>query len=178
MNTSVTFKPDAIANIMALNLDPIKIKLMNLGSGKGWEREQCDLVEVWYKRYLILNLIYPNEQNVPSKEIDEFWHYHILDTHKYAEDCQQTFGYFFHHFPYFGLRGEEDAKNLHEAFEQTKFRFEQEFGQPLSDLKKSFVPGYEDRGIDEATLCSACGGDCKNGVENTRVDYSIRPSFA
>ena len=41
---------------------------------------------------------------------------HILDTRKYAADCEAAFGHFVHHFPYLGLRGEEDTKALEAAF--------------------------------------------------------------
>lgn len=36
---------------------------------------------------------------VPTRDIDTVWHYHILDTHKYASDCKVVFGYFLHHNP-------------------------------------------------------------------------------
>lgn len=65
--------------------------------------------------------------------IDDFWHLHILDTQKYAEDCQVIFGYFLHHFPYFGMRGEEDAKNLSDSWEETCNLYQNRFGS-LSEL--------------------------------------------
>lgn len=45
-----------------------------------------------------------------SHEMDELWHTHILDTKKYAKDCEYVFGKFIHHFPYSGMLGEEDEK--------------------------------------------------------------------
>jgi len=92
-----------------LNLDCIKIKLMDKEEGKGWSREEADKLEVSYKRFLYMTH-FSDEPIVPTKDIDSFWHQHILDTEKYAEDCEKVFGYFMHHFPYFGMRGEEDAK--------------------------------------------------------------------
>ncbi len=109
--------------VEALDLGPIKFKLMDEKDGEGWSFERVNLVEKEYRRFLILNR---DSQGtvVPSKEIDKFWHYHILDTAKYAEDCNAIFGKFLHHFPYFGLRGDEDAANLKAAFEQTKIEYE------------------------------------------------------
>jgi hypothetical protein len=60
--------------------------------------------------------------------VDKFWHGHILDTLKYAEDCDVIFGRFLHHFPYFGMRGAEDAANLARAGEVTQRLYLQEFG--------------------------------------------------
>eukprot|EP01116_Phalansterium_solitarium_P017493 TRINITY_DN431_c0_g1_i1.p1 TRINITY_DN431_c0_g1~~TRINITY_DN431_c0_g1_i1.p1 ORF type:complete len:232 (+),score=15.46 TRINITY_DN431_c0_g1_i1:172-867(+) len=33
----------------------------------------------------------------PDVEVDKIWHKHILQTRKYAEDCQLVFGEFLHH---------------------------------------------------------------------------------
>ncbi|HSW20197.1 MAG TPA: hypothetical protein VLJ86_23450, partial [Ramlibacter sp.] len=63
-------------------------------------------------------------------DIDRFWHMHILDTRKYAADCEASFGHFVHHFPYLGLRGEEDAQALQAAFLQMQALYVQEFGEP------------------------------------------------
>jgi hypothetical protein len=74
---------------------------------------------------------HPETTVAPSKEIDKFWHAHILDTMKYAEDCQQVFGYFLHHFPYFGLRGADDAAQLAQAGEEMERLYRQEFGESM-----------------------------------------------
>jgi hypothetical protein len=47
---------------------------------------------------------------------------------KYAADCEATFGRFLHHFPYLGLRGEDDAKALDDAFAQMQALHAREFG--------------------------------------------------
>src|SRR5438309_1562265 len=118
-----------IAAIQALDLDPIKFKLMDPEEGQGWSRQYVDQMEIAYKRFLVLSVKYPEKTIAPSKDVDKFWHGHILDTMKYAEDCQNVFGYFLHHFPYFGMRGEEDAANLAEAGRTTQRLYEQEFGK-------------------------------------------------
>jgi hypothetical protein len=74
---------------------------------------------------------FPDESIAPTKDVDKFWHGHILDTLKYAEDCQNVFGYFLHHFPYFGMRGEEDAANLRAASANMHAIYEREFGETL-----------------------------------------------
>ncbi len=118
---------EVVAAIEALDLEPIKFKLMNHEEGEGWTREYVDQIEIAYKRFLTLVMKYPEETIAPSKDVDKFWHGHILDTMKYAEDCRNAFGFFLHHFPYFGMRGEDDAANLAKAGETTMRLYEYEF---------------------------------------------------
>ena len=97
-------------------LEPIKFTLVSREEGPGWTVEKTKLIEMWYRRFLTLVKIYPNQTIVPTKDIDTFWHYHILDTRKYMDDCDKVFGSYFHHFPYFGSRGEEDKANFDNHF--------------------------------------------------------------
>jgi hypothetical protein len=61
-------------------MDPIE--------GEGWSRQQVDLVETWYQRFLLLNLRYPGEVIVPNKLVDKMWHAHLLHSRKYEQDCK------------------------------------------------------------------------------------------
>ena len=124
MDTNVDFK--AIAD---LNLDAIKVKLMHRESGEGWSLEKANAVEFEYRRFLILMKQFPEEETAPLMDVDTFWHYHILDTLKYAADCEQVFGYFLHHFPYIGLRGEDDEAAHQRVGERMKQLYEQTFGE-------------------------------------------------
>lgn len=117
-----------LSKLEALDLDPIKVKLMDAEEGEGWTREQADASATAYKQYLFIGAKYGKNAIVPTKLVDKVWHYHILDTSKYAEDCQEIFGQFVHHFPYFGMRGEEDAANLKSSFAETQDLFVENFG--------------------------------------------------
>ena len=97
-------------SINKLNLEPIMVKTMDKDEGYGWSLEFTKQVATEYKKYLTLCLENPDFPVVPSSFVDKFWHFHILDTQKYAADCNEIFGTFLHHFPYFGMRGEEDEK--------------------------------------------------------------------
>lgn len=129
-NVIETILPDQIEN---LDLHLIKLKLTDKEEGKGWTSDYCDSVEIDYKRFLFLKLMYPDKDIVPNKEIDSFWHQHILDTEKYFFDCKSIFGKFIHHYPYFGMNGPDDYKNLCDAFDETgelyKFHFNIEYAK-------------------------------------------------
>jgi len=118
----------AIEAIEALDLGPIKFKLMDSREGEGWTREFVEHMEAQYKRYLTLVAKYPGETIAPDRNVDRFWHAHILDTRKYIEDCERVFGNYLHHFPYFGMRGADDAAALARAGERTRELHEAEFG--------------------------------------------------
>ncbi|MFP5393696.1 MAG: glycine-rich domain-containing protein, partial [Gammaproteobacteria bacterium] len=129
--------------IEALNLDRIKMKLMH-SSGEGWSKEHADAVEVEYRRFLYLIKLYPNEQTTPTVEVDTFWHYHILDTMKYAQDCEATFGFFVHHQQYLGMEGtDEDTAEHGDAIDRMRELYEETFGLPYPGTARSTVAGQD-----------------------------------
>lgn len=122
---------EAVHRIHQLDLGCIKFKLMDAEEGKGWSRAKVDKVEILYKRFLILKAKNPSVSVVPTHDIDDMWHAHILDTAKYIDDCNEIFGFYLHHFPYLGMRGTEDRKNLEQAFATTREMFIREFGEDI-----------------------------------------------
>jgi hypothetical protein len=116
--------------IAELDLDPIKVKLMHKESGEGWTLEYASAVEAEYRRFLYLMKKFPHEPAAPQFDVDIFWHYHILDTMKYAVDCEHVFGHFLHHFPYVGLRDEEDEAIHEYAGVRMRELYEATFGEP------------------------------------------------
>ncbi|SFU69402.1 glycine-rich domain-containing protein [Pseudoduganella namucuonensis] len=128
--------------IADLDLEPIKVKLMHEESGEGWSLQKANAVEFEYRRFLYLMKTFPQEQTAPLQDVDTFWHYHILDTMKYATDCDAVFGYFLHHFPYIGLRGEDDEAVHHQVGERMKELYEATFGESYlrADVAYSGVP--------------------------------------
>ncbi len=177
MQTQAKSIEQTIAAIHALDLDAIKFKLVNTEEGQGWSRQYADHNELEYKRFLILLAKYPEAPITPSKSVDKFWHGHILDTLKYAEDCQSTFGYFLHHFPYFGMRGEEDAVNFNEAVKLTNLLYEQEFGLSAdgeaaayrAKSAEAMTAAYCARGAEVTTAAY-----CAKGAEVTAAAYCAR----
>ena len=125
----------ALQTLDGVDFSMLKLKMQDAEEGLGWSAEECDFVEQDYKRFLALKFAYPDEEIVPNQEIDKFWHFHILDTRAYAADCERVFGYFVHHFPYFGMRDAQDLQDLHVAFADTNALYMEHFGQQIDGAK-------------------------------------------
>lgn len=149
-----------------LDLEPIMVKLMDSEEGLGWSFDFTKRVAIEYKRFLILCKENPNSAIVPSSFVDDFWHFHILDTQKYQEDCQEFFGYFLHHFPYFGMRGKEDEENLKLAWKESCQLYEARFGELPVDLWLT------------SKRCPNCGRRCREGVKSYQMEERPRLSLA
>jgi hypothetical protein len=108
---------DAMQAIMDLDLEQIKVKLMH-PSGEGWTLAKAAVVETEYRRFLYLAKVFPAEPKAPGVSVDLFWHYHILDTQKYASDCAAAFGYFVHHYPSVGLSESANDAAARDAADQ------------------------------------------------------------
>lgn len=130
------FAPPAVEAIDKIDFDLTMIchKLANPEVGEPWSVEKLDLIEQEYRRYMALCLAYPEEAIVPSRTVDQMWHAHILDTRAYREDCHRVFGFFYDHYPYFGLNGPEDAANLTAAYDVTLDLYELNFGTPPEEV--------------------------------------------
>ena|SRR5690554_5321442 len=105
-----------------------------------WSRPEVQQAIKYYRNFLVLNVKYGNKEIIipPSLEIDEIWHHHILDTRRYIVDCENIFGYYFHHYPYFGTRGTNDKKALDFTFNTTQNLHLKEFGEYIYEIKTEF----------------------------------------
>ena len=112
----------------ALDLEPVKTKLMHVASGEGWSRAKVDALDVEYRRFLYLSHAFPSEEIAPTVDVDTFWHYHILDTAKYAADCASTFGYFVHHNPNVKLDSAPEAGDEERGGRRMREMYEHTFG--------------------------------------------------
>ncbi len=146
--------------IDALDLEPIVFKLTASEYGEVPEMTlaEADRAVVLYRQFLMLHLLYPTKALVPTRIIDAIWHAHILDTAKYREDCERIFGRFLDHFPYLGLRGEEDVRNWHAASDETRRLFLHHFGVTFS-----------------GPSAGMCNGGCDDGSECVSANERVRP---
>jgi hypothetical protein len=113
-----------------LDLNNVRMKLADSEEGLGLGREQIDLMEREYLKFLAMQLMHPDAVLVPCKIVDEMWHRHILDTAAYRDDCAAIFGRFLDHYPYFGMRSEAEAQELTDAYADTLDLYRAAFGEP------------------------------------------------
>jgi len=127
----------------SLDLTPIKYKLMK---DKDWTLERANQVEPQYKAFLFLIGSRIKAEFVPTFDIDEMWHMHILDTCKYMADCALHFGQYIHHYPYLGMKDADDRSRAESLFAATCTTIAEAFGINIHDL--------------DATSCGGggCGG--------------------
>jgi hypothetical protein len=78
-------------------------------------------------------VLYPGTAIVPTRQLDHVWHTHMLDTAKYRTDCDHVFGHFMDHFPYPGLRGQDDRRARRADFAQTRRLLREHFGIEIGD---------------------------------------------
>ena len=136
----------------ALDLAPIKMKLMHVESGEGWSEQRADAAEAEYRRFLFLMKKYPDAGASPTVEVDTFWHYHILDTMKYARDCEATFGFFLHHYPYVGMGAGANDGERQRAGDRMRALYEAEFGVVVKG--DAAFCAYPSKQAGEAAFCA------------------------
>ena len=89
---------------------------------QGWSLERAEAARAEYVRFLTLLQRRPGFMLIPwpnkegQDDLDQFWHQHILDTAKYAADCNALFGKMIHHNPHL-VRGSGDETD---AIEKTR----------------------------------------------------------
>lgn len=117
-----------------------KISLPDENISRVWSPESAEIAVNYYRNFLWLVRKYGDQETLaPSTEIDEIWHHHILDTQKYHEDCNAIFGTYLHHYPYFGMRGEQDSQALTSAFSRTQALHYTEFGEYIMSFEEEMV---------------------------------------
>lgn len=131
---SSTTVPDLYEKILALDLHYLIEKACSEHYPlPRWQIDQATKALSLYKRFLFLLITYPQEKLVPTRDIDEFWHNHILYTKRYAHDCQNLCGHYIHHFPS-NPNDSEDMQNISKNFELTQALYLKEFGEELQVL--------------------------------------------
>src|SRR5260221_7084406 len=132
MKTQLTNKPleQVTAAINALDLESVKVRAMDPELGEGWTREYAEGIERGYRTYLTMLAKYPDhaEDILLSKDVDEFWHTHILQTIKYTEDCEAVFGKYLHHAPHVGEVTSAVKEKRMVLAEKTRRLYQREFG--------------------------------------------------
>ena len=138
----------------SLDLTPVKFKLIK---EKGWDVKRASLVEKQYKAFLFLMGTKHDHMFVPTLDIDEMWHTHILDTQKYMADCVEYFGEYIHHYPYLGMKDGEDEVRAQKLFAATCAMISDAFDVDIRNLKFTCCGGGGGGG------CGGGGASCGGG---------------
>jgi hypothetical protein len=180
----LTTKPiaEVISAVQALDLESVKVRLMDAELGEGWSREYADSIEAAYKTYLTMLAKYQEhaEDIMLAKDVDEFWHTHILQTMKYADDCDQVFGAFLHHNPHVGPRTAADLQARGEMAEKTRRMYAQEFGE-AQDIAWSGTVASAERAAYSSAVMRGEGAYSSAAIHATDAAYSsaaIRAAYS
>jgi hypothetical protein len=93
-----------------------------------WDEERVARALQDYKQFLALMHWNPEAFLVPSDDIDDVWHTHVLNTARYQADCETIFGCFQHHTPTFDASEEVQDAHMNDR-EETLRLFEEAFGE-------------------------------------------------
>ena len=120
--------PTARRRIASLDLSDIRKKAMKR---HGWSEEHALFLEGEYRDFLVLLAENLGSTLSPwTNDLDLFWHEHILNTTRYAKDCQAIFGRFIQHDPLIEQRPyhHEQTKSMTVALReaQLKARYERQ----------------------------------------------------
>lgn len=116
---------------------------------KDWTPQRFEEVETEYRKFLALSKLHSGMNLIPSYEVDEFWHRHMLNSRRYMPDCQEYFGHYLHHTPFAGTPNKELFLQQHNA---TMRLYIEAFGNP----PKSWAA--------RANCCEGQGGGCYGGT--------------
>ena len=104
-------------DILELNLEPIAFLV---ALTERWGVERIDATELEYRCFLQLARDFPDRPLAPSRDVDAFWHCHVLTLGLYLEHCQKVFGRPLLHWPFSGALGEADAARQRARFEESR----------------------------------------------------------
>ena len=129
----MSMKTASESRINEESLDLIRCK-MNDTPELGLDGEEVEMSVEEYRRFLVLKMENPGVKLAPTGLMDKAWHTHILDTKRYAEDCETMFGRFLHHHPsYNGVESGEGADVLTRASEMMASLYSKRFGHDPLD---------------------------------------------
>ena len=119
--------------IAELDLKSVRQKFA-FKKGFWWRlRKSAPRVESEYRQFLYLIATNPGKTVVPwSHDLDDFWHEHILNTAKYAIDCNTINGGFIHHNPHLP----EGSPTHTQASDDTREMYKLAFGESARKGRK------------------------------------------
>lgn len=116
-----------------------------------WSREQREESLRRYRLWLALKQRHPGARLAPTRDIDLFWHLHMLSPVAYYRDCIRLFGKLLDHDGGFG-KGEGELPELRAVFTRTAQLWEDAYAMPYR----------EDGKFIQDAVMTACWHDCQD----------------
>lgn len=165
MTNAVTTRhcaPDALVSI-----DLVRASFRSDDVPADWDESHRSRVADRYVKFLSLIAAHPGRAFAPTREIDLFWHLHMLHPRAYQRDCAALFGGVLDHDGGFG-KDPAELPVLQRTFDRTATLWESRYGEP-------YVAGSEDPRI---TNCwHDCSGRCWHACQSDDDD-DVRSVFA
>jgi hypothetical protein len=102
-----------------------------LARDNGWTELYAVRVLKEYQRFAFL-IVAAGHMTVPSDEVDQAWHQHILFTKSWAEFCRNVLRKKVNHEP--ARAGASDGDRFKAGYEQTIDSYRNFFGEPPTDI--------------------------------------------
>ena len=112
-----------------ISVDLLRAASRSEGFPKDWTEARTRAALEGYEKFLRLAAENPGQPVAPTRDIDEFWHLHMLHPQAYYNDCQRLFGQILDHDGGFGKEPEEQPI-LANHFRQTAQLWEKTYGEP------------------------------------------------
>ncbi len=156
-------KQRAVDAIDGLDLSMIERQLRTpkkYGGKHNWRGKRIQSAILWYRRFLKLRLL-EDALIVPTPDIDEVWHAHILFTKQYQAACNLIFGHYIHHTPSDGSLEKQEQFNTQKALSLDLFQKHFEEQPPEKNAVKKSKKSRVSRGSVSRKLECFCegGGD-------------------
>jgi hypothetical protein len=143
--------------IVALELDAVREKATKR---HGWDEGRAKVLESEYRDFLILLAENDGKTISPwSDDLDLFWHEHILDTRKYAQDCKCIFGHFIQHDPHIHKRPyhHEETRRATIALREAQLAQREERRKAASTSRPGAARPIRDPQLTEAHTATRAG---------------------
>jgi hypothetical protein len=154
----------------------------------GWDELYCRRVLKAYRQFLIIKEKKKDWNAVlllPSVDVNEMWHQHILDVNNYIHDCMLLCGHVLGHNPDTKISDEKEvtSKKNDSRYTRTKMALEEYFDDQEIDKTKDGVwkevfhrePNHQYNN-GKSSRCSTPVSSTTNAAPNVRMDASFSNS--
>lgn len=148
----VTTRPEVPVSLPSISVDLLAASWKSESFPQDWSEDQRQRSLKRYERWLQLKLRHPKARLAPTRDIDMFWHLHMLSPVAYYRDCMRMFGRILDHDGGFGT-GPGELPQLQAVFTSTAYLWEAAYGEAYRE---------DGRFMCEAAEMTNCWHDCQD----------------